>query len=338
MTDTTPQPGLGRRSDTAKVPGSNPGRPTISTDSLDRLTLNQVPATEQQILSHAAEARLRRLKSQREKAEYFRALHHGKRLLILPNAWDVPSARVFEDAGFPAVATSSAGLMVSLGYPDGEVISKQELVSAVRRIAKSLSVPLSADLVAGFGDTPQEVVATVKNVIKAGAIGINIEDFVHDRKKLYRVDKQVEKLKAIRRLGEHLRIPLVINARTDALRYASGDEEAKLGEAIRRAIAYRDAGADCVYPMGLTDVTSISTFVKALNFPVNVMVRKGLPSIAELQRLGVTRVSFGPSASYAAMGLLKRAAKEVLEKGTYRSLLDDAITFEELNSLAVPRI
>ena len=277
------------------------------------------------------------LKSQKEKAEDFRTLHHGKRILVLPNAWDVPSARVFEDAGFPAVATSSAGMLVSLGYPDGEVIDRQEFVSAVGRIARVLSVPLSADIVAGFGKTSKEVLATVKAILKAGAIGINIEDFIHATKKLHPVERQIEKVKAIRKVAETRGIPLVINARTDALRFADGDEETRFKEATRRAIAYRDAGADCVYPMGLIDGASIARFVKALNFPINVMVRKGLPPVSELQRLGVARVSFGPTPSYAAMGLLKRAAKEVLEKGTYENLVDGAITFDELNALAVPR-
>jgi len=277
------------------------------------------------------------VRSQKEKAEDFRALHHGKRILVLPNAWDVPSARVFEDAGFPAVATSSAGMLVSLGYPDGEVINRQEFVSAVGRIARVLSVPLSADIVAGFGKTSKEVLATVKAILKAGAIGVNIEDFIHATKKLYAVERQIENVKAIRKLGETLGVPVVINARTDALRFAEGTEEAQFKEAIRRATAYRDAGADCVYPMGLIDAASIARFVKALDFPINVMVRKGLPPVGELERLGVARVSFGPSPSYAAMGLLKRAAKEVLEKGTYENLVEGAITFDELNALAVPR-
>ncbi|TMI51631.1 isocitrate lyase/phosphoenolpyruvate mutase family protein [Candidatus Bathyarchaeota archaeon] len=277
------------------------------------------------------------LKSQKEKAEDFRALHHGKRILILPNGWDVPSARLFEDAGFPAIATSSAGMLVSLGYPDGEVIGRTEFVSAVGRIARVLSVPLSADVVAGFGKTTKEVLVTVKAILKTGAVGINIEDFTHATKKLYPIERQVENLKAIRKLGETTGIPLVINARTDALRFAEGDEGARLKEAVRRATAYRDAGADCVYPMGLVDADSITNFVKALDFPINVMVRKSLPPISELQRLGIARVSFGPSPSYAAMGLLKRAAKEVLEKGTYENLIEGAITFDELNALAVPR-
>lgn len=272
--------------------------------------------------------------SQKDKADDFRELHHGNKILILPNAWDVPSARVFENEGFPAVATSSAGLMVSLGYPDGEVIVRDEFVLAIRRIGRVLSVPLSVDIVAGFGKTTKEVLTTVKAILKAGGVGINIEDFAHATKILYPIERQVENLKAIRKLGNTLGIPLVINARTDALRFGLGDEEAKFQEAVRRAIAYREAGADCVYPMGLTHADPIRRFVKELDFPTNVMVRKGLPTVSELERLGVARVSFGPSASYATMGLLRRASREVLERGTYQNLVDGAISFDELNSLA----
>jgi 2-methylisocitrate lyase-like PEP mutase family enzyme len=181
------------------------------------------------------------------------------------------------------------------------------------------------------------VVATVKAVLKAGGIGINIEDFAHATKKLFPVERQVENVKAIKNLGDTMGVPLVINARTDALRFGPGDDEAKFEEALRRAVTYRDAGADCVYPMGLTEAASISRFVKELDFPVNVMVRKGLPRVSELEGLGVARVSFGPSASYSAMGLLKRAAREVLQQGTYQNLVDGAISFDELNSLATRR-
>jgi 2-methylisocitrate lyase-like PEP mutase family enzyme len=277
------------------------------------------------------------MKSQAEKAEEFRALHHKERILVLPNAWDVPSARIFEEAGFPAVATTSAGMMVSLGYPDGEVIDEKDLVAAVARIGRVLTVPLSVDIVAGFGHTTKDVVDTVRDVVKTGAVGINIEDFEHATKKLFPASEQSEKIKRIRDLAKTLKIPIVINARTDALRYAEGNDDARLAEAIRRGVTYRDAGADCIYPMGLTEASAISTFVKTLQFPVNLMVRKGLPSITDLQKLGVARVSFGPGASYATMGLLKRISKEVIEKGTYDNLVDGAITYDELNSLASPR-
>lgn len=272
-----------------------------------------------------------------EKAEAFRALHHGARPLVLPNAWDVPSARVFEDAGFPAVATSSAGIMVSHGFRDGEEMPRRELLAAVARIASRLSVPLSADVVAGYGRSSRDVATTVQKVLDAGAVGINLEDRHPRREGLYALPAQLRRLEAVRSVAKASGVPLVLNARTDAFRLAPGDEPERLREAIRRATAYRDAGADCVYPMGLTDAASIATFVEALRCPVNVMVRRGLPPLAELERLGVKRVSFGPSASYAAMGLLRRISREVLDRGVFDSLVEGAISFEELNGLAVAR-
>lgn len=274
---------------------------------------------------------------QAAKAERFRNLHDRREVLVLPNAWDVPSARVFEDEGFPAVATSSAGMLVSLGYPDGEGIPYGEFLGAIGRIAKVISAPLSVDVVGGFGDTPEGVARSVDLVIKAGAVGVNIEDFAHGSGELLPKDKQEARLKALVGLRESLGVPFVINARTDALRFAPGDAASRLDEAIRRASAYRDLGVDCVYPMGLTDAASISTFVEALDFPTNVMVRRGLPPVPELRRLGVARVSFGPTASYAAMGLLKRASQEVRERGTYVTLTEGAIGFDELNALALPK-
>ncbi|HZW84868.1 MAG TPA: isocitrate lyase/phosphoenolpyruvate mutase family protein [Nitrososphaerales archaeon] len=277
------------------------------------------------------------MSSQAEKAELFRSLHRGGRILVLPNAWDVPSARVFEDSGFKAVATSSAGMMVSLGYQDGEAIPRREFMQGVKRIAGALGVPLSADVVAGFGGGPAGVERTVKEVVKAGAVGINIEDFVHLTKTLMPLEEQVRKLKSLVKLRDSSKVRFVINARTDAFRFGKGGEEERLEEAIRRGKAYRDLGADCVYPMGLVDSASISEFVRALGFPVNVMVRKGLPPVRELEGLGVARVSFGPSASYAAMGLLRRASEEVMKEGTYSLLTEGAVSFDELNSLAVPK-
>ena len=272
-----------------------------------------------------------------EKAEAFRSLHHGARPLVLPNAWDVPSARLFEDAGFPAIATSSAGIMVSHGYPDGERMPRRELLAAVARIADRLSVPLSADIVAGYGGSPEAVARTVEHVMDAGAVGVNLEDLHPSHERLYRVDAQLRRLEAVRRAAVKRGVPLVINARTDAYRHAPGEEEERLREAIRRASAYRDAGADCVYPMGLSDAGAITAFVEALRCPVNVMIRPGLPPLSELDRIGVKRVSFGPAASYAALGLLRRAAREILERGSFELLVDGAINFEELNRLAVPR-
>lgn len=275
---------------------------------------------------------------QKEKAGEFRSLHYAKKILVLPNVWDVPSARVFEDAGFPAIATSSAALAVSLGYPDGEKIGKEDFFSVVKKIAGVLSVPLSVDIESGFGATIDSLTDTIRRVIEAGAVGINIEDISDfEKKTLLPVEKQVERIRAVRTASDSLGVSLLINARTDAYRFGTGDERARLDEAIRRERAYEAAGADCLYPIGLTDRESILTFVKAVNKPMNIMARKGTPAITELQEMGVKRLSLGPGPIYAAMGLLRKIAQELKEKGTYETLLTDAITFDELNALARPR-
>lgn len=278
------------------------------------------------------------MKSQVEKAEEFRSLHQAKRILVLPNAWDVPSARVFEDAGFPAIATSSAALSVSLGYPDGEKIGKDELFTVVRKIAGILTIPLSADVESGFGASIEQLSDTVRRVIEAGAVGVNIEDISDfEKKSLVPIEKQVERLKAVRRVADSLGIPFVINARTDAYRFVAGDEKSRLEETIRREKAYAAAGADCLYPMGLTDKDTIAAFVRAVNKPVNIMARKGAPTISELEKIGVKRLSLGPGPMYASMGLLRRIAQELKQDGSYDSLLAGAITFDELNALAKPK-
>jgi 2-methylisocitrate lyase-like PEP mutase family enzyme len=274
---------------------------------------------------------------QREKAEEFRSLHYAKKILVLPNAWDVPSARVFEDAGFPAIATSSAALAISVGYPDGEKIRKEELFSVVKKIAGVLSVPLSVDIESGFGASIDSLTDTIRRVIEAGAVGINIEDISDfEKKTLLPVEKQVERIRAVRTASDSLGIPLLMNARTDAYRFGTGDERARLDAAIRRERAYEAAGADCLYPIGLTDRESILTFVKAVNKPMNIMARKGTPTITELQEMGVKRLSLGPGPMYATMGLLRKIAQELKEKGTYETLLTGAITFDELNALSLP--
>lgn len=272
-----------------------------------------------------------------EKAKTFLELH--RETFVLPNAWDVPSARVFEDAGFPAVASSSAGLMVSLGYPDGEAIDRGLFLSAMKRISQVLSIPLSADIVSGFGDSADAVAKLAGQIIgDIGAIGINIEDFSHGSMKLFPLDSQIAKLRAIRKTCDDLGVPAVINARTDALRYAEGDENARLEAAIKRAKSFRDSGVvDCVYPMGLTKEEDISKFVSELDFPVNVMIRRGLPPLPVLEKLGVKRVSFGPAASYATFGFLNRISRQIIDGRDYSGLVDGAISFDELNALAVPK-
>ena len=276
--------------------------------------------------------------SQREKAEAFRALHHANRMLVLPNAWDVASSRVFEDEGFAAIATSSAALAVSVGYPDGEKIPKEELFVVVRRIARALTVPLSVDLESGYGVNSEEVTDTIRRLVESGAVGLNIEDTIRlGGKSLRPLEEQVDRIRTVRKASDALEMPIVINARTDAYLIGGGDPRVRLEEAIRRGNAFEAAGADCLYPMGLADRDTISAFVKHVDKPVNVMVRQGTPPISELERLGVRRLSLGPGPMYAAMGLLRRIASELREKGTYDALRSGAITFDELMGLAIPK-
>lgn len=274
------------------------------------------------------------MKSQKEKAIEFRKMHSSGRILVLPNAWDVPSARIYEECGFQAVATSSGGVSVSLGYPDGQKIPLDEMLSAVSRIARAISVPLSADMEAGFAKTEQEIEVMTGGLIATGAIGLNIEDETRVKEApLIDLETQLGKIKAIKRTAESLDVPLVINARTDAYRFAQGDEKSKIEEVIRRGNAYKDAGADCVFAFGVLDPKAISEIVKRVNAPVNIRAGRGSPSIQELQDLGVARASIATGPICSTLGLLKRIAIELRDKGTYESLVNGAISYEELNKL-----
>lgn len=282
--------------------------------------------------------RLNTRKLSRERADRFRVLHRREKLLVLPNAWDVPSARIFEEAGFPAVATSSATLAASVGYTDGEKIPKDELFSIVRKIAGALAVPLSVDIEGGYGRTIPALKDTIRRLVDAGAVGLNIEDTVRSEgRELRSVKDQTARLRAIREVSDAAGVPVVINARTDAYLVSPGEESARLEAAIRRGNLFGEAGADCLYPMGVGSPDAIRTYVASVNLPINVMVRKGLPPIRELERLGVRRLSLGPTSMYAALGALRKVATELLESGTYESLLSGPITYDDVMELAGPK-
>jgi len=272
--------------------------------------------------------------TQKEKAREFRKLHESVDILVLANAWDVPSARIFEQTGFPAIGTTSAGIALSLGYPDGQKISRDEMLQVVARITRSVSIPVTADVEAGYGESKADIAETIKRVISTGAIGLNIEDSTKKPESpLYNVETQVQKIMTIRKVAGSLDVPLVINARTDALLHAHGDNASKLKEAIRRGKEYRKAGADCFFPVGAIDAKTISEVVTQVSCPVNILATNNVPPIPELKRLGVRRVSVGSGPARATMGLVRRIAEELREKGTYESLLNGAPTLAEANKL-----
>ena len=276
------------------------------------------------------------LRSQKAKATEFRRMHQEGDILVLANAWDVASARIFEEAGFPAIATTSGGIAISLGYPDGQRISRDEMLQVVARIVKSVSVPVTADMEAGYGTGVSEVADTATRLIAAGAIGLNIEDSTkRPESPLFDIDAQSKRISVIKEVGRLLDVPLVINARCDAL-LVGKDPAASLDEAVERGREYRKAGADCFFPVGAIDSETISRIVKQVGCPVNILVTKGVPPINELRRLGVRRVSVGSGPARATLGLVGKIARELREKGTYMSLLEGAPSHAEANELVAP--
>jgi len=273
--------------------------------------------------------------SQRDKAEAFRTLHHGSRLLVLPNAWDVMGARLIESAGFSAIATSSAGVAWALGYPDGERISRGEMLAVVRRIASSVRVPVTADMEAGYGPTPEAAAETARGVIAAGAVGLNIEDGT-DEGRLVDIALHQDRIRAIREAGAAAGVPLVVNARTDAFEVAGWSPAERLTTAARRANAYRAAGADCLFVPHVSDAATIGRLAREIEGPLNVIAGPPAPPLDELERLGVRRASLGPRVVQATLGLIRRIAVELRERGTYTAMTDLIIPFAELQRLAAP--
>ena len=268
------------------------------------------------------------------KAEQLRKLHSGPKMLVLPNAWDVASARIVEELGFPAIATTSAGIAATLGYPDGQKISRDEMLGVIARIAKAVRVPVTADVEAGYGVTVDDMTQTVKAVVAAGAVGINLEDVTSsDESSQVDLALQLEKIRAIRKATESLGVPLVLNARTDIYLIPIGPLESRFERTVERLRAYREAGADCLFAPGLRDAETIAKLVRALNGPLNILITTGAPTLRELEKMGVARASAGSGVMRATLGLTRRIAKEMMEAGTYTAMLDGAVPFAEMSEL-----
>ena len=275
--------------------------------------------------------------TQRDRAARFLALHHGPDILLLCNAWDAASARIVEAAGFPAIATTSAGVANSLGFADGEAAPFAEVVSAVARIVAAVRVPVSADIEAGFGETPEGTAQSCRAIVEAGAVGVNLEDGTRDKDRLAPISLQREKIQAAKAAAAGAGGNLVVNARTDVYLDAIGDPGTRFDEAVRRSNAYREAGADCLFVPGVVDEATIGRLVEAIGGPVNVLGVPSSPPVATLARLGVARVSLGSGPMRATLGHLRRIARELLETGTYAAMQADAISYAEANALFTSR-
>ena len=268
-----------------------------------------------------------------DKAARLRALHKGPPILVLPNAWDAASARVFEAEGFPAIATTSAGVAAALGYPDGGIVPSREMIEAVSRIVRAVKVPVSADIEHAYAETPDAVAEVVLRVIAAGAVGINIEDCLPGAAELEPLDVQLAKIKTIIKAATKAGVRVVINARTDGFLRALGAAESRLGIAIERGRAFLAAGADCVFVPGVRDRETIAALVRGIGGPVNVLAVDGTPPIAELEALGVARVSVGSGPMRAALAVVRDIARELKGQGTYAAFTSHAMPFNDVNEL-----
>jgi 2-methylisocitrate lyase-like PEP mutase family enzyme len=262
---------------------------------------------------------------QKRLAETFRRMHEAPPTLLLPNAWDAMSARVFEAAGFNAVATTSGGVAWALGYPDGEKAPWREVVSATERIARTVRVPVTADIEGGYSDSVDRLADNVEDIIRAGAVGINLEDGRSDHDHPLRSsDEAIDRIRAARDRANTLGVPLVINARVDVYQKHVGEETTRFDETVRRARAYLAAGADCVFPIGLSDLNVIANLVTALKAPINVVGRNGMPPIATLENIGVARVSTASGPALAVLGFVQKIGQALHRDGTFDVLTSQA--------------
>ncbi len=264
------------------------------------------------------------------KAKILLNLHHGERILVLPNAWDAGSARIFEKAGFPAIATTSAGVAFTYGKPDGQRINAEEMLAVVKHIAEAVRVPVTADVEAGYGD----IAGTVRGVLEAGAVGMNLEDMESDGAvDLIPLAKQVERVKAVRAAADAAGVHIVLNARTDVFLAGIGDPASRLDLTIERIRAYAEAGADSLFVPAVKDEDVIRALVQSVTKPINILANAGVPSTGRLQELGVRRVSTGSGPSRAALSVAQDVAEQLLATGEYSVFTECPLSYLAANKL-----
>ncbi|MBJ9987408.1 isocitrate lyase/PEP mutase family protein [Paenibacillus sp. S28] len=265
------------------------------------------------------------------KAIDFKELH--TQTFLLPNAWDAASAKVFEQCGFKAVGTTSAGIAAAHGYTDRS-IPFDTMLAAVREIVQAVSIPVTVDMEDGYGSTPEEVANSVRQVIESGAIGINLEDsMMNPQDGLYDISEQRQKIAAIRQSINRLGIPVFINARTDPYWIQKGTSADMLEETLKRTKAYREAGADGVFVPGVTDIAAIRILRKEIGGPVNLLAGDGMPSLHELQSLGIERISTGSGPFRAVISMLHRIGGDMLEHGSFERMTSNVLTYDDLLQL-----
>ena len=271
---------------------------------------------------------------QPEKGKLLNTLHHNGKLLVLPNIWDPLGAVLLESLGYPAVATASASVAFSNGYPDGEKIPFKELLFILKKITNSVSVPVTVDIESGYAENNKALKENIKLLIDVGIAGINLEDSNPVDKKIISIEAQCEKLGLVRNTASEMGMPFFINARTDV--YLKADDlsgEEKLRETIRRGKAYRDSGADCFYPISIKEKEKLEIIIKEVGLPVNVLLLPGIPDFETLKAIGIARVSLGPGFLKTAINAMKNIAEKLLRYEGMQEVSDNPITSAYVNTL-----
>jgi 2-methylisocitrate lyase-like PEP mutase family enzyme len=267
------------------------------------------------------------------KATAFAGLHRTGTPLILANAWDVASAHIVAATGAPAVATTSAGVAWSLGYPDGDAVDVDSAIDVIARIAEAVDVPVTADIESGYAPDAAGVGRTIARVLEAGAVGVNLEDAAPGGDSPLRpAAEQAERLAAARAAAQAAGVELYINARTDVYLRSVGEPAGRLPATLERAAAYLEAGASGIFVPGITDPATVGELVRGIAAPVNVLVGPGAPPVKQLADLGVARISTGSSLAAAAYAVAQRAAHELAATGTYEALAGE-LNYGTLNAL-----
>jgi 2-methylisocitrate lyase-like PEP mutase family enzyme len=268
--------------------------------------------------------------TQIEKGQIFAALHERDHAFIIPNPWDVGTARLLAQLGFEALATTSAGYSFSMGQRDN-TIERIDMMAHVATVASATELPVSADLENGFGDSPEFVAETIKLAARAGLVGGSIEDMSrHPGRPIYELDAAVDRVRAAAEVVRDLPFAFTLTARAE--NYLAGRPD--LGDTIKRLQAYQAAGADVLYAPGIVSKDDIATIVKSVDRPVNVVMGlQGVQlSLAELSAIGVKRVSVGSALSRAALGAFLRAAREMREHGTF-TFAEQAVGYRDINAM-----
>jgi 2-methylisocitrate lyase-like PEP mutase family enzyme len=271
---------------------------------------------------------------QTDKENQLRELHHNESLLVLPNIWDPLGAMLLESLGYNAVATASASIAYSNGYQDGEIIPFNEVITILQKIVKKVNIPVTADIESGYSADNNSLKENIKRLIDTGIAGINFEDSRHDESDLISIENQSEKINLIKNTAAKMGSALFINARTDIfIKDSSLSKEEKLSEAIKRGKAYKEAGADCFYPIFLKDEESIKTIIKEVSLPVNILMVQGIPDFATLKELGLARISLGPGFLKAAINSMKHIAENLLHFEGMNEVTTNPVTSDYLKNL-----